>query len=252
MILIPQCYFKNGKVALRTGTTSPIFKEDPLETAKAIHDAGAERLHISDLSVPHVGASPTIPVIKQIRKQTDLIISVDGTFRTAQTVGDYLEAGLEFIALGPIAYQQPQFLEKLSKQFPGKIATHIDVKGGKVTIPGYAVATNKSAYDYAEQFLSQGVHYILYSDVKADGIMGNENFRNVLDFCKKVSARIVCTSEISNLEDIEKLFTLGAPRLEGLILAKSLYEDRIDLRSAIVMVNDLIIASGNEATLPDL
>ncbi|MFH1829475.1 MAG: HisA/HisF-related TIM barrel protein [Pseudomonadota bacterium] len=252
MILIPQCYLKKGKVALLSGTISPIFKQDPLETAKAIRDAGAEHLHISDLSVPHVGTSPTIPVIKQIRKQSDLIISVDGAFRTTSTVGDYLEAGLEFVALGPIAYQQPQFLEDLCKQFPGKIATHIDVKGGKVTIPGYAVATNKSAYDYAEQFLNQGVRYILYSDVKADGTIGNENFRNVLEFCKKVVARIICTSELSNLEDIEKLFTLGAPRLEGLLLAKSLYEDRINLRSAVAMVNDLIIASGNEATLPDL
>lgn len=252
MILIPQCYLKNGKVALHTGTTSRIFREDPLETAKAIRDAGAERLHVNDLSVPHVGTSPSIPVIKQIRKQTELIVSIDGAFKTAQTVGDYLEAGLEFVALGPIAYQQPQFLEKLCEQFPGKIAIHIDVKGGKVTIPGYAVATNKTALDYAEQFLAQGVRYILYSDAKADGTMGAENFRNILEFCKKVTARIVCTSEVSNLEDIEKLFTLGAPRLEGLLLAKCLYEDRIDLRSAVVMVNDLIIASGNEATLPEI
>ncbi len=252
MILIPQCYLKNGKVVLRTGTTSPIFREDPLETAKAIRDAGAERLHISDLSVPHIGASPSIPVIKQIRRQTELIVSVDGAFKTAQTVGDYLEAGLEFIALGPIAYQQPQFLENLCKQFPGKIATHIDVRGGNVTIPGYAVATNKTAFEYAEQFLVQGVRYILYSDVKADGTMAAENFRNILDFCKKVVARVICTSEISNLEDIERLFTLGAPRLEGLLLAKSLFEDRINLRNAVVMVNDLIIASGNEVTLTEI
>lgn len=252
MILIPQFYLKNGKVALRPGTTSPIFSEDPLATAKAMQDAGVERLHISDLSVPHVGASPSIAPIKEITKQTKLVVSVDGAFRTLQTVTDYLEAGLEFVALGPIAYQQPQFLDQLCREFKDKIAVHIDVKGGKVTIPGYAVATNKTAYDYAEQFLENGVRYILYSDVRNDGTMGEENFKSILEFCKKVTARIVCTSEVSNLEGIERIFTLGAPRLEGLVLARSLFEDRIDLRSAIVMANDLIIASGNEATLAEL
>jgi len=252
MILIPQFYLKNGKVALKPGSTSPIFTDDALETAKAMQDAGVERLHISDLSVPHVGASPAVPVIREIRKNTKLVVSCDGAFRTAQTVKDYLDAGLEFVALGPIAYQQPKFLDELCREHKGKIAVHIDVKGGKVTIPGYAVATNKTAYDYAEQFLEKGVRYILYSDAQNDGTMRDENFKGILEFCKKVTARIVCTSEVQNLGDIERVFTLGAPRLEGLILARSLFEDRVDLRSAIVMVNDLIIASGNEATLAEL
>lgn len=252
MILIPQFYLKNGKVALKAGTVSPIFGEDALETAKAMQDVGVERLHISDLSVPHVGTSPSIPILKQITKQTKLVVSIEGAFRTTQTVKDYLGAGLEFIVLGPIAYQQPQFLDELCKECPGKIAVHIDVKGGKVTIPGYAVATNKTAFDYAGQFLEKGVRYILYSDAKADGTVGPDNFKSILAFCKEITARIICTSEVTNLEDIEKIFTLGAPRLEGLILARSLFEDRIDLRSAIVMANDLVIASGNEATLADM
>ncbi len=252
MILIPQFYLKNGKVALKAGTASRIFTEDPVETAKAIQAVGAERLHINDLTVPHVGQSPTLPIIRQIRKETSLALSADGAFRTSQTVKDYLDAGVEFVALGPIAYQQPQFLDQLCEEFKGRIATHIDVKGGKVTIPGYAVATNKTANDYAVQFLEKGVRYILYSNARNDGTMGTENFKAILDFCKDVTARIICTSEVANLEDIEKIFTLGAPRLEGLVLAKSLFEDRIDLRSAVVMVNDLIIASGNEATLAEL
>lgn len=252
MILVPQFYLKNGKVALKPGSTSAIFKEDPVATALAMQDAGAERLHISDLSVPHVGASPGLPAIQEIRKKTKLVLSADGAFRTIQMVKDYLAAGLEFVALGPIAYQQPQFVDELCKECQGKIAVHIDLKGGKVTIPGYAVATNKSAFDYAEQFLEKGVRYILYSDTQSDGTLGNENFKSTLEFCKKVNARIVCTSEVMNNEDIERIFTLGAPRLEGLVLAKSLFEDRIELRSAIVMANDLVIASGNEATLAEI
>lgn len=252
MQLIPQIYLKNGKVAFREGTRSPLFHEDPLETARAMKAAGAEMLHITDLNVQAVGTSPNLPHIKAIREQAGLSLSVDGGFKTPQAVDSCIAAGAEFVALGPIAYQQPAFLEELCKQFPNKIGAHVDVKGGRVTIPGYTVVANKTAFDYAERFVSTGVRYLLYSDVKGDGTVGPENIQNLLGFCRQVMARVICTSEVDTLGDIEKIVKLGAPRLEGLVLARAIDEDRIDLRSAIVMVNDLIIASGNESTIAEL
>ncbi len=251
MLLIPQIYLKNGKVAFREGTRSALFHEDPLETARAMKAAGAELMHITDLNVQPVGASPNVPHIKRIHEEAKLAIYVDGGFKTPNSVENCLNAGAEFVALGSIAYQQPAFLEQLCKTFPGKIGAHIDVKAGHVTIPGYAVVANKTAYDYATRFLEDGLRYILYSDVKADGTIGSENISSILDFCKKVMARIICTSEVGTLADVEKIVKLSAPRLEGLTLSKALDEDRIDLRSAIVMVNDLIIANGNESTIAE-
>ena len=252
MLLIPQFYMRNGKVVLGEGARSSLLVDDPVQTAGAMKAEGAEAIHIVDLSVPHVGQSPNLPIIKKIKDEVGAQLFVDGQFKTQQAVEGYVDAGVTFVVLNSTAYQQPAFLQELCKSFPNKIGVHIDVKGSKVTIPGYAVVANKTALDYAERFTEAGVRYILHSDVKADGTLGEENFKNLLNFCKEVTARIMCTSEVANLSDIERIFTLGAPRLEGLILARSLHEDRIDLRSAIAMVNDLIIASGNEETLAEL
>lgn len=252
MLLIPQFYLKNGKVLLREGTRSRLLVEDPIETAKAMRDAGAELLHIVDLNVHALGQNPNLPAMKQIKSSVGLPFCVDGTFKTAQAAEATLQTGAEFVGLDSVAYQQPAFLEELCERFPGKVAVHIDVKGGKVTIPGYAVVSNKTAFDYAERFLESGVRYILYSDTKADGTLGEENFTGVLKFCQKVTARIICTSEVANLNDVQRIFTLSAPRLEGLIISRSLAEDRIDLRSAIIMVGDLMIASGNESTIAEI
>jgi len=252
MILIPQIYLKNGKVAGIEGSTSDLLSDDPIQTARAMKDAGAEAIYLIDLAVPPIGASAHLPIIKQMLTDLGLGVYVGGGFKTPQAVEAYVGAGVNLVVLGPIAYQQPAFLDDVCKKFPNKIATHIDVKGTSVTIPGYAVVTNKTAFDYAERFLESGVRYIFYSDVSANGTLKSENIDHLKEFCQKVTSRIICTTEVSNLSDIEKIITLSAPRLEGLVLAKSLYEDRVNLRGAIAMANDLLLASGDEATLPEI
>jgi len=252
MQLIPQIYLKDGKVAVTGGVRSALFSEDPMATAAAMKTAGAETLHFVDLATATVGTSPHVSIINKVIRELKIAAYVDGSFKTTQAVEAYVNAGVEFVAQGPLSYQQPAFLKELCEKFPNKIGTHIDCKGGHVTIPGYAVVTKKTPFDYADQFLDAGVRYILYSDTRADGTMGDENFRSMLEFCKKVMARIMITSEISNLSDVQKIVALSAPRLDGIVLGKSLAEDRIDLRSAVVMVNDMIIGSGNEETMADL
>lgn len=251
MILIPQLYIRDGKVMTQAGRRSPLIHDDPVDTARAMKDAGTEALYCIDLSIPHIGASPHLPLIKKIRQELKLTTHVGGPFRTQQAIEAYCEDGVDSVVLGAVAYQQPAFLEQVCKSFPERIAVHIDVKGGRVTIPGYAVVTTKTAFDYAKQFLESGVSYIFYSDVGADGSITDKNLENLAEFCRKVKARIICTSEVANLADIERITRRCAPRLEGLILAKALYEDRIDLRGAMAMVSDLMLAAANEPTLTE-
>lgn len=252
MLLIPQLYLRDGAVVRREGTTSPIFQDDPFETARLMKDAGAEAISCIDLSIPPGGGGPHVPIIKRIRNELELAVQLGGTFKTPQAVEAAITAGVEMAVLDSVAYQQPKFLQEVSERFPGRIAVHIDVKAGKVTIPGYTVVANKTPLDYAERFLDAGIRYIFYSDVGADGFMAEENFQNILAFCNQVTTRIICTSEVRNLADIERLTMLGAPRLEGLVLTRALFEGRVDLRGAIAMVNDLSVGEGNEPTLTEM
>ena len=252
MFLIPQIYLRNGNVISQEGTTSPIFQSDPIATATTMMDCGAEAIYCIDLDITPMGTSPNIAAIKQIRENTNLAVHVGGSFKTTKALDAYISSGVEMIVLGTVAYQQPAFFEEACKAFPGRIAVHIDVKASKVTIPGYAVVSNKTALDYAEKFIADGVRYILFSDVGADGLMADENYANLINFCKNVTARVICTSEMRDLSGIEKIAMLSIPRLDGLILSKSIYTDRIDLRGAIAMVNDITLNDGNEPTLTEM
>jgi len=252
MILIPQIYLRGGKVARSEQTTSPLFVDDPFETANALKGAGAEGLLCMDLSLTPVGTSPNLMPIKKIHDEVELGIYVGGGFKTPQEIEGYVKAGVELVIIGSIAYQKPDFLESICKSFPGKIAVHIDVKAGRVTIPGYAVASNKTPFDYAEEFVAKGVRYILYSEISAEGKMDDTCFNNIEKFCNEVTARVICTSNVNSLNDIERLVTMNAQRLEALVLAKSLYEGRIDLMGANAMIADLSLAGDSDSTLTEM
>lgn len=252
MILIPQIYLKNTKVILPEGTTSHIFSEDPITTAAALKDSGIEIIYCIDLSVPHVGMSPNLGVMKKMHDDLNLTVYASGSFKTAQSIESCISHNVELIALGSIAYQQPIFLTEVCRRFPGRIAVHIDVKGDHVTIPGYTVAANKSALDYAKQFMQSGVRFFFYSDVGADGRMTTEHLTRLKNFCANVTARVICTSEAIDMPEILGIVNLGAPRLDGLVMSKFLYENRIDLRAAVATVSELTMDSGDEPTLTEM
>ncbi len=251
MLLIPQIYLKNGEIALPEKTTSPIFKKDALATARTLKDLGAEGILCADLSITPVGPNPNAKVIRRIHEELGLAIYSSGGFKTLEEIDSHARAGSMLVVLGTPAYERPDFLESACKKFPSRIGARIEVKNGRVSIPGYAVASNKSALDYAEAFQKAGVRYVLYSDVSADGYAKEENFASLAKFCEQVGLRVVCTSEIRALSDIEKIARLHAQRLDALVLAKSLYEGRIDFLAARSMQSDLEMTDG-ESTMTQM
>lgn len=254
MILIPQIYLKNGKVVLLEGTRASLFQEDFAATARAIKDAGAEAIHVVDLGVGPVGASPHLPLLQKVHEELGLAFYVGGGFKTTHAIEAFIERGFELVVLGSVAYQQPAFLEEAAKKFPAHVGVHIDVKANRVTIPGYTVVANKTALDYAERFVGSGVRYIFYSDVGAGGAMADEHYERLALFSKQVAARIICTSEVASLPEIERVtrLSLGVPRLDGLVLGKPLYEGRLELHTSIALVNDIVIEGGDDSTLTEM
>lgn len=249
MLLIPQLYIRNKKIVALERTVWPLFDEDPFMMASRIKGAGTEAIFFVDLGIPHVGASENVPLIKKIREELGLDVFIGGGFRSVRAVEAYLAMDLKMAVLETVAYQQPALVKELCTSFPDKIAVHIDVNAGRVTIPGWTVAANKTALDYADQFANAGIRTLYYSDVGNDGFMGQDNLASLLSFCKHVKRNVFCTSEVRDSADIEKLMKLGAPGLEGLVLTRSLYEGRIDLNAAIDFVADLSVSPFNEPTI---
>ncbi len=251
-MIIPQIFIRGKKAVALEWTVSPVFDEDPFAMASRVKEAGGNTVYIVDLNIPHLGTSENAPVIQKIRDDLALSVFIGGAFRSVRSIESYMALDVRMAVLETVAYQQPAFAKEACERFPDGIAVNINVRGGRVMIPGWTVAANKTSLDYADQFGEVGVKTFFYSDVGNDGFMGADNFSNLLTFCKRVRKSVICASEIRGSADIERLVTLGAPGLDGLVLARSLYEGRVDLKAAIDFVTDLSMAKSNEPTLTEM
>lgn len=242
MLLLPLVYLKNKK-AIRPPETNPAwFNEDPVALSKILAEQGAQVLYINDLNIPATGRSENLPVVEKIIKNTNLKVWVAGSFRSTTTLESYSEIGVDKMVVSNLAYENPDLLKQETKHFNKKIAATIEVRNKRVVIPGMAASAHKTALDYAERFEEAGVAAIVYQDSDPEGIK---------EFCNHVHLPVISLNDVQTLQELEILFDCEAAGLAGVVLGKSLYENRIDLHGAMAFLDDLAATLAREPTLTE-
>lgn len=249
MLLVPQVYLKNGRAVRLENTRNRLFDEDISPFLKGLQSAGIEALYVHDLSINPTGHSPHLPLLKEIQAQ-GFHLFVGGNFRSLPSLMSCAEM-TEFIVLGSIAYQDPKLVQEACAHIPGKIAVHIDVRAGKVTIPGWTAAANRTAQEYGAAFKEHGAAAFFYSDLNAQGVCGPENLETTRRFVQAMRLPCYITSDPASAADLERIVGLRSPYVEGVVLGKSFYEDRIDVGAVVGLLADLSVMQSDEATIID-
>ena len=140
MFVMPAIDLKDGNcVRLFMGDYDTVHKvaEDPVQTAKAFYNAGAQWLHIVDLDGAKYGKRVNAETILKIRKETSLKIEVGGGIRDMESVDFYIENGIDRVILGSSAVKNPEFVKKAIEKYDDKIAVGIDAKDEIVQAEGW-------------------------------------------------------------------------------------------------------------------
>lgn len=241
MQLIPLIYLKNTKAQKPIDTNPAWFREDPVELAKFFLSQGAVSLYINDLNIPPTGKSENLSVVKAIQEGTNLRLWIAGNFRSSAAIESYTEIGADKIVVAAFAYQTPDLFKEACERFPQKMVATIEVRNKHVAIPGMVTPSHKTAFDYASRFEEQGVACIGYADI----------LENTKEFCNHIKVPVLSLHDIQSTTDLEKLFDCEAAGLMGVVLGKSLYENRIDLHGANAFLDDLAAVLAKEPTLTE-
>ena len=240
MKIYPAIDIKDGKcVRLRQGEASDatIYYQDPLDAAKLFAYVGSDRIHVVDLDGAFAGNLKNLEAVERIAA-LGMFVELGGGMRDADSVKRAINAGVSRAIVGTKACTHPELMIELLRIFGDKIAVGIDAKDGKVAIKGWVEVVDKQATELAVEMAKLGVKHLIYTDISTDGMLTGVNLeaqKNMRDIIAPYGMKLIASGGVASRDDIIKLHNLGG--LEGAIVGKAIYENRVDLSDLIAITN---------------
>ena len=236
MIIIPAIDLIDGKcVRLTKGdySTSKVYNEDPVETAKAFEAAGARRIHIVDLDAARNNGNNR-SVIKKIRASVKPIIETGGGIRTTDDVKELIDCGITRMIAGTVLARDPDLVAGWISRFGKYFIAGIDALNGEVKVSGWEKGSGLSDTELAKQSAEMGIISIVYTNIAKDGMLGGPDLENTIRVAGESGLPVILSGGISSAEDISRVITVGDKSgITGIITGKAVYEGRIDIASVI-------------------
>lgn len=233
MIIFPAIdILDNQCVRLYKGDpTKKTIYGDPLEKAKVFEQAGAQYLHIIDLNAAFDSDDKTnFETIKKITSCVNIPIQLGGGVRSLDDIVYRIEVlGAQRVILGTIAYSSPYILKEALKRFSDKIVVGMDAKDGFLAIKGWQEITRKDVLEMGKELKDMGAKTVLFTDISRDGVLSGINITKTIQI-QDQGLNVIASGGAKDMSDIKELCKA---KIYGVILGKSLYENKIDLKKAI-------------------
>ena len=232
MILFPAIDILDGKaVRLYKGDKNrATVYGDPLEFAEKWAQAGAQWLHVVDLSGAFTGESGIDSVLTEIKKRVKINVQSGGGLRSVADVQRRLDAGADRVVIGTMAVYDPDEFALAAYKFPEKIVAGIDARDGMFAVKGWTEQTDITAVYFGKKCKKMGIRYALFTDISKDGAMEGCNVCETISMQKETELQVIASGGISSLKDIENL---KESHIYGAVLGKSIYSGAVDLKEAL-------------------
>lgn len=236
MIIFPAIDLRGGKcVRLYKGDfhQETVFSEDPAGTALKWEKMGARYLHVVDLDGALNGHSMNITTLKLILGAVHIPVELGGGIRSLANIDAVLSLGVQRVILGSIAVKDPELVKTACAEFGDRIVVGIDAKDGVVAVNGWGDTSNMNAPELAVKMSAVGVKTLIYTDISRDGTMTGVNIDGAVHLAGVSGAKVIVSGGVSSIADIKAVKAHEQDGLEGVIVGKSLYTDKLDLREAL-------------------
>jgi len=233
--IIPSIDLRGGRVVrLRQGDYGRQinYDVDPFEVARSFANAGARWMHVVDLDGAKEGRPVQTELIAQLIGATGLKVEVGGGIRTTADIQRLIDSGAARVVVGTKAMEDWPWFEKLAHEpsFHQKLVLAVDAKDGIIATRGWTQASGRRATEVAQQVSDWPLAALLYTDVSKDGMLQGPNIQQTELLAKAGKVPVIASGGVGTLDHIRQLLQIPA---RGVIVGRSLYEGKIDLKQAI-------------------
>ncbi len=102
-------------------------------------------------------------------------------------------AGVSYLIIGTKAVNEPQFIERLTAEYPDKIIVGLDARDGHVAVDGWTKTSDKTVTQVAKWFEQMRVAAIIYTDISRDGMLSGVNVESTYHLAKSTSLPVIAS-----------------------------------------------------------
>lgn len=235
MIFFPAIDLKDGQcVRLLRGEMdqATVFNDNPAAQATLFESQGSQWLHLVDLNGAFEGKPVNGAAVDGILAAISIPVELGGGIRDRETIGLWLDKGVERVILGTVAVRDPDLVRGACRDHPGRVALGIDARDGRVAVEGWAETADITALDLARRFEDAGAAALIYTDISRDGAMQGPNIDATLEMAEAVTIPVILSGGVSSMDDLRAIKAAAGDKLEGVISGRAVYDGRIDVAEA--------------------
>ncbi len=214
------------------------YQVDASEQFQLYHQAGADWLHLVDLTGAKDSTQRQWDLIAQLLQSTPANIQIGGGIRSEQDVIELLNAGAKRVVIGSNAVKYPEQVKQWIKKYGADhivlaLDINIDAQGTRhVAISGWQQTTQVTIEALLDDYLSVGLKHVLCTDISKDGTLQGSNVAVYQDLCQQYpQIQFQSSGGIGSLEDIKALQGSG---VAGVIVGRALLEGRFSIEEALI------------------
>ena len=206
--LIPCLDVKDGRVVKGVNFVNLRDAGDPVESAKAYDQAGADELCFLDITATHENRGIILDVVQRTAEACFMPLTVGGGVRTLDDIRQLLLAGADKVSVNSAAVANRGFVRQAAEKFGSQcVVVAIDAKQtapGKWEIftHGGRKPTGIDVIDYASEVVSLGAGELLLTSMDRDGTGRGFDINLTRAAADAVSVPVIASGGAGNLDHL--------------------------------------------------
>lgn len=213
--IIPCLDILNGRVVKGINFVNLRDAGDPVETAKAYNDAGADELVFLDITASSDARNIKKDLVRKISEALFIPFTVGGGIRSIEDFNVVLREGADKVAINSAAINNPTLISEAAYKFGSQcVVVAIDAKRnteGRFTIfqNGGRIDTGIDAFEWAQKAVKLGAGELLVTSMDTDGTKNGFDIELTRGISSIVNVPVIASGGAGSKEHFKEVLTDG-------------------------------------------
>ena len=199
---------------------------DPFALIERFVEAGAEIVHVVDLSAARSGAVRPSLIRRAASAAGTAALQAAGGVRSVADADALLDAGAERVVVATAAFSGADALDELVARLGDRMVVAIDVRDGVVAVDGWTRSTSLSVEQAVARCIATGVPRLLCTAIERDGTLSGPSLELLADICVSFALPVLAAGGVRSVEDLAAIEAVGC---EGAIVGRALLDGLVPL-----------------------